>query len=41
MSRCDATYVRQGVVEGKGNRLGSAVGPVKKLVTMRELVKKI
>jgi hypothetical protein len=41
MSRCDATYVRRGVVEGRGNCLGGAVGPAKKLVIMRELVKKI
>jgi hypothetical protein len=34
-------YVRQGVVEGKGNRLGGAIGLAEKLVTIRELVKKI
>jgi hypothetical protein len=41
MSRCDAIYVRQGVVEGRGNRLGGVVGLAEKLVIIRELVKKI
>jgi hypothetical protein len=41
MSRFDATYVRRGVVEGRGNRLGDAVGLAEKLVIMRELVKKM
>jgi hypothetical protein len=41
MSRCDATYVRRGVIERRGNRLGGAVGLVGKLVIMRELVKKM
>jgi hypothetical protein len=33
--------MRQGVVEGKGNRLGGAIGFAGKLVIIRELVKKI
>jgi hypothetical protein len=33
--------MRQGVVEGKGNHLGGAIGLAEKLVIIRELVKKI
>jgi hypothetical protein len=41
MSRCDAIYMRRGVVEGKDNRLYGTVGSVEKLVIMRELVKRL
>ena len=41
MSMFDVTYVQQGVVEGRGNRLDDAVGLAGKLVIMRELVKKM
>jgi hypothetical protein len=40
-SRYDATYVRRGVIEGRGNRLNDATGLAEKLVITRELVKKI
>ena len=41
MSRYDATYVRRGVVVRRGNRLGGTIGFIEKLVTIRELVKKL
>ena len=41
MSRYDATYVRRGVFERRGNRLGSIIELAEKLVIMRELVKKL
>ena len=41
MSKCDATCVRRGVIGRRGNRLGGAVGLVEKLVTIRELIKKM
>jgi len=41
MSRFNAIYMRQGVVEVRGNRLDNVVGLVEKLVIMRALVKKI
>jgi hypothetical protein len=41
MSKFDATNVRRGVVERRGNRLDGAVEPAEKLVIIRELVKKI
>ena len=41
MSRCDATYVRRGIVERRGSCLGGIVGSVEKLVRIRELVKKL
>jgi hypothetical protein len=34
-------YMQQGVVERRDNRLGGAIGLAEKLVTIRELVKKI
>jgi hypothetical protein len=34
-------YIRQGVIEGRGNRLGGAIGLAEKLITIREFVKKI
>jgi hypothetical protein len=33
--------MRQGVVEGRSNYLGGAIGLAEKLVTIRELIKKI
>jgi hypothetical protein len=41
ISRYNATYVRRGVVEGRGNRLGGVIGLAEKLVIIRELVKNI
>jgi len=41
MSKCDATCVRRGIVEGRGNCLSGAVTYVEKLVIMRELAKKM
>ena len=41
MSRFDVTYMQQGVVEGRGNRLDDAIGLAEKLVIMHELVKKM
>jgi hypothetical protein len=35
------TYIRRGVVEGRGNYLGGAIRLAEKLVIIRELVKKI
>ena len=41
ISRFNATYVRRGVIEGRGNCLDDAIGLAEKLVIMHELVKKI
>jgi hypothetical protein len=41
MSKYDATCVKRGVIEGRGNRLGDAVGLAVKLAIIHELVKKI
>jgi hypothetical protein len=41
MSRCDAMYVRRGVVVRRGSRLGDTVESVEKLVITHELVKKL
>jgi hypothetical protein len=41
ISRYNAMYIQQEVVEGRSNCLGGVIGLVEKLVTIRELVKKI
>jgi hypothetical protein len=41
MSKYDATYVKRGVIERRGNRLDGTVELVEKLVTTRELVMKL
>ena len=41
ISRYDATCVRRGVFERRGNRLGGAIELTEKLVIIRELIKKL